>query len=105
MIGLPGSRETVLSLHARHSDMCRFNPDVKADRDNYDLVKSNMADLFGGALRISKHTMCSTATLPNTPSGPLKKDLGQNWLLERYNALCEIIITKHLIIGPIFSSR
>lgn len=73
MIGLPGSRETVLSLYARHRDMCRFNPDVKADRDNYDLVRSNMADLVGGALRICKHTICSIATLPNTPFGPLKK--------------------------------
>lgn len=72
MIGLSGSHETILLIHARHSDVCRFNPGVKAHRDNYDLVKRNMADLISGVLGIGKYRRCFIVTLSNTSSGHLR---------------------------------
>jgi hypothetical protein len=57
MIGLPETRETIVSLDAIHRNMCRFNPAVKVDRDNYDSVKRNIADLCKGTLRVSEHSI------------------------------------------------
>ncbi|KAN0102725.1 hypothetical protein V8E51_011038 [Hyaloscypha variabilis] len=45
VFGLDGRRENQVKLNATHSDMCRFNPSVEKDKDNYFLVEGNMADL------------------------------------------------------------
>jgi hypothetical protein len=45
VFGLDGRRENQVKLNAAHSDMCRFNPSVERDKDNYFLVEGNIADL------------------------------------------------------------
>jgi len=45
VFGLAGDRENQVRLNATHSNMCRFNPSVKADMDNYFFVKANIEDL------------------------------------------------------------
>ena len=45
VIGLPGHREKQVKLEATHSDMCRFNPNVRIDAKNYKLVESIVLEL------------------------------------------------------------
>ncbi|CZR62148.1 uncharacterized protein PAC_12045 [Phialocephala subalpina] len=45
VLGLDGRRENQVKLDATHENMCRFNPFVKKDTDNYFLVEGNIADL------------------------------------------------------------
>jgi hypothetical protein len=45
VLGLDGRRENQVKLDAAHEDMCRFNPSVRKDKDNYILVEGNIADL------------------------------------------------------------
>ena len=45
VIGLPGARENQVKIEATHSDMCRFNPDVQIDVNNYKLVEGNVLEL------------------------------------------------------------
>jgi hypothetical protein len=45
VLGLAGHRENPVRLNATHGDMCRFNPSVKADKENYFLVEGNITDL------------------------------------------------------------
>lgn len=45
MLGLQGDRESPIRLNADHSNICRFNPSVKVDKDNYFYVEGNIADL------------------------------------------------------------
>jgi hypothetical protein len=45
VFGLDGRRENQVKLDAAHRDMCRFNPSMKKDTDNYFLVEGNIADL------------------------------------------------------------
>ncbi|KAH8659274.1 hypothetical protein BGZ60DRAFT_544318 [Tricladium varicosporioides] len=45
VFGLDGRRENQVKLDAAHRDMCRFNPSVKKDMDNYFLVEGNIDDL------------------------------------------------------------
>lgn len=39
---LAGLRETKLRIDADHSNMCRFDLSIEADRDNYELVEGNL---------------------------------------------------------------
>ena len=45
VFGLEGRRENQVKLNATYSNMCRFNPSVEKDKDNYFLVEGNIADL------------------------------------------------------------
>ncbi|RDL31471.1 uncharacterized protein BP5553_09680 [Venustampulla echinocandica] len=45
VLHLGGDRENQVRLNADHSSMCRFNPSVKADMNNYFFVEENIADL------------------------------------------------------------
>jgi hypothetical protein len=45
VLGLKGERESQVRLNATHSNMCRFNPDVKEDANNYFYVQGHIADL------------------------------------------------------------
>ncbi|KAF7182461.1 hypothetical protein CNMCM7691_002031 [Aspergillus felis] len=50
VLGLPGQRETQLRINADHSNMCRFDMTVQADRDNYRKVERNLQMLCADAL-------------------------------------------------------
>ncbi|KAF7585214.1 hypothetical protein BBP40_011667 [Aspergillus hancockii] len=50
VLGLPGKRETQLRINADHSNMCRFDMTVQADRDNYRKVERNLQMLCADAL-------------------------------------------------------
>jgi hypothetical protein len=49
IFGLPGDRENIIGLNASHSDICRFNPAEKKDKDNYVFVEANIAELCEAA--------------------------------------------------------
>ena len=51
--GLPGDRENIVRLDARHSDMCRFDQS-QHDQDNLKLVISNIEDLYDDSMKRSK---------------------------------------------------
>ena len=69
MIGLPGDMENQVGLDASHSEMCRYDPSILADMDNYDLVKGNLRELYEGALEKQGEL------LPNAPEGKLEARL------------------------------
>lgn len=50
LFGLPGGREHVVALQADHKGVCRFG-DSQADRDNFDVVKINIMDLYEKAIK------------------------------------------------------
>lgn len=52
-LGLPGNRENVVKLNADHRQVCKFG-DSQTDRDNLELVQSNIRDLYKNALKLRK---------------------------------------------------
>ena len=50
MFGIPGDREAIIEIKARHSDMCRFD-ESEHDQDLLKLVRSNVEDLYEKALK------------------------------------------------------
>ncbi|PKX99644.1 ankyrin repeat domain-containing protein [Aspergillus novofumigatus IBT 16806] len=50
VLGLPGKRETQLRINADHSNICRFDMTVQADKDNYRKVERNLQMLCADAL-------------------------------------------------------
>ncbi|KAF7168290.1 hypothetical protein CNMCM6106_003531 [Aspergillus hiratsukae] len=48
--GLPGTQENIVLLTADHSNVCKFD-ESKDDQDNYELVESNLEELYDIALR------------------------------------------------------
>jgi hypothetical protein len=50
-LGLPGDRENVVKLNADHKQVCKFG-DGQTDRDNFELVRSNIRDLYKNALKL-----------------------------------------------------
>ena len=51
IFGLPGHRENIVRLSASHSDMCRFDANDQRDKDNLEIVLSNLEDLYDEALK------------------------------------------------------
>ena len=49
--GLPGHRENIVRLNASHSDMCRFDAQDQRDKDNLEIVLSNLEDIYDRALK------------------------------------------------------
>lgn len=49
-MNLPGNRETQLRINADHWNMCRFDPSIPADLDNYRKVERNLQMLCADAL-------------------------------------------------------
>jgi hypothetical protein len=45
VLGLPGSRETVVGLSADHSNICRLNLTIEANIERYEIVRDNMVRL------------------------------------------------------------
>ncbi|KAH6669960.1 hypothetical protein B0J14DRAFT_545730 [Halenospora varia] len=56
-IGLPGDREKMIKIDASHSNMCRFDPNMEEDCDNYELVERNLKRLCDIALRPIRATL------------------------------------------------
>lgn len=52
-LGMPGDRENVVKLTADHSTVCKFGSS-QDDRDNLELVQSNIGDLYDAALKKSE---------------------------------------------------
>lgn len=50
-LGLPGDRENVVKLNADHGQVCKFG-DSQRDKDNLELVRSNIRDIYKNALEI-----------------------------------------------------
>lgn len=73
VFGLPGHRENIVRLNASHSDMCRFDTKDQRDKDNLEIVLSNLEDLYVEALKI-----CESANdihLPELNKGAADRDL------------------------------
>jgi hypothetical protein len=49
VFGLAGDRENQVRLNADHRSMCRFNPAVEVEMENYFLVRGNILDLIDSA--------------------------------------------------------
>ncbi|KAK2616030.1 hypothetical protein N8I77_002749 [Diaporthe amygdali] len=49
--GLPGHRENIIGLEAKHSNICRFDLEIEEDRDVYEFVKNNMLWVYEEALK------------------------------------------------------
>ncbi|KAK1762400.1 hypothetical protein QBC33DRAFT_623724 [Phialemonium atrogriseum] len=49
--GLPGDRENVVKLNADHGDVCKFG-ESQTDQDNFELVQSNIQDMYKNALKL-----------------------------------------------------
>jgi hypothetical protein len=49
-MNLPGKRETQLRINADHRNMCRFDPSIPVDQDNYRKVERNLQMLCADAL-------------------------------------------------------
>ena len=49
-MNLPVNRETQLRINADHRNMCRYNPSVPGDLDNYRKVERNLQMLCADAL-------------------------------------------------------
>lgn len=50
---MPGDRENVVKLNADHSGVCKFDQS-QPDQDNFELVRSNVEDLYNNALKIGE---------------------------------------------------
>ena len=51
MIGLPGDVENQVGIDANHSEICRFDPSIQTDMDNYEKVQANIKELYEGTLQ------------------------------------------------------
>lgn len=65
-IGLPGDRESQIKLQAKHSDMCKFNPNDAVDKKNYKFVEGNVLELCEKSLQLGKKQHSSVDRLPGT---------------------------------------
>lgn len=54
IIGLPGHHENQIKLQAKHSDMCRFDPDSLLDNTNYSYVEGNVIELCEKSWQLGK---------------------------------------------------
>jgi hypothetical protein len=50
---MPGDRENIVRLNADHSGVCKFDQS-QIDQDNFELVRSNIKDLYKNALKIGE---------------------------------------------------
>lgn len=50
IFGIPGDKEAIVEIKAKHSDICRFD-ESEHDKDLYKLVQSNVEDLYEKALK------------------------------------------------------
>ncbi|RFU27200.1 hypothetical protein B7463_g9151, partial [Scytalidium lignicola] len=57
VIGLPGEREYAVRINAEHRDMCRFDPSIQDDEDNYQLVEANLEELCTDAIKQEFHVV------------------------------------------------
>ncbi|KAH6662032.1 hypothetical protein B0J14DRAFT_645554 [Halenospora varia] len=52
VIGLPGCVEAQLAMATKHSDMCRFDPSVLADQDNFKIVNARIRRLYREVVQV-----------------------------------------------------
>ena len=71
--GLPGHRENIVRLNASHSDMCRFDAKDQRDKDNLEIVFSNLEDLYDEALKSCESV--NDIHLPELNTGAADRDL------------------------------
>lgn len=64
-IGLPGDVENVVALNADHSNMCRFDLADEEDESNYEIVATNVKDVYDHAMIRREETFL---ILPEAPS-------------------------------------
>ncbi len=69
VIDLPGDMENQVGIDASHSDICRFDPSILKDMDNYEKVQGNFRELYEGALEKLGEI------LPTVPEGELRARL------------------------------
>ncbi len=69
VIGLPGDMENQVGIDASHSEICRFDPSILEDMDNYEKVQGNFRELYEGALEKLGEI------LPTAPEGELEARL------------------------------
>ena len=50
VIGLAGDIENQVGLDASHREICRFDPSILTDKDNYEKVQGNLEEFYKGAL-------------------------------------------------------
>jgi len=65
IFGLPGDRENVVKLDAKHENMCRFDPLNQTDKKNYFYVEGNISELVAAAIKESKSVASSLESLPH----------------------------------------
>ncbi|KAI9807419.1 MAG: hypothetical protein M1833_000164 [Piccolia ochrophora] len=46
VLGIPGNIESTIRLDADHSNMCRYDPLVQKDADNFLLVRAEVEDFY-----------------------------------------------------------
>ncbi|KAL5610838.1 hypothetical protein FOBRF1_006955 [Fusarium oxysporum] len=51
IFGLPGDRERILGVDAKHSDICRFNPSSSEDAQSLRIVLSSVEDIYEDAVK------------------------------------------------------
>lgn len=49
--------ENQVGLDAGHSGICRFDPSIQTDMDNYEKVQGNFRELYEGALNMQGKIM------------------------------------------------
>ena len=69
VLGLSGDIENQVGIDASHSEICRFDPSIMMDMDNYEKVQGNFQELYEGALKRQGEI------LPNSPEGELETRL------------------------------
>ena len=69
VIGLPGDTENQVGIDASHSEICRFDPSILTDVDNYEKVQGNFRELYEGALEKQGEI------LPSVPEGDFEARL------------------------------
>ncbi|MCJ1351862.1 MAG: hypothetical protein MMC33_001846 [Icmadophila ericetorum] len=85
VIGLAGDIENQVGLDASHREICRFDPSILTDKDNYEKVQGNLEEFYKGALEKQGEIF------PNPPAEereisqpPLQSnDINQYWTVRR----------------------
>lgn len=76
-LGLPGDRENIVKLEADHGGVCKFGT-TQTDQDNFELVRSNLNDMYQNALKIGELWSIPDAT--GQSAAPTDEDILQQRL-------------------------
>lgn len=73
--GLPGDRENIVKLNADHNGICRFG-DTELDQDNFELVQSNVKDLYEQAIKAGELRSILSSSDQECSVGHAEEELG-----------------------------